>query len=534
MPLTLRPVPTYLLFLATLGQGAIAAPSENPEPQQQRDHQCQPARVETIQYNVFSPDEPGFTWLHDWANRFHIVTRPETIEDQIQGFDLCGDSYGLYEVERHLRELPYIRSARVTVKDETADSDERVVQVETWDTWTLLPKFDFSRQGGESKFGIGIIEGNLLGYGAHTELAYFNETDRTGYVFDLETGLFQGKHLTGRITLVDSDDGERTRLRIERPFYSLNTRWATYMDWDNETREDTVKQGGEDINEFGVDLRAFLVSWGWSKGLQGDKVLRYRVGLTYEDRQFSPIPETTLLPENRKHQQGWFQVEYLEDHFDEVFNLYLINKVEDVNFGAAAWLRAGWDFENNGLVLAGAFTQGHHLTDHSRWFYRMVLDSEPVDEDSYRYLLNIRNELFVDINGRWRWYNKVHAVASNNQYLDQPVALGGDTDMRGYPVQFQHGEHSLLMSNEMRYYPGITWYQILEVGGVAFWDLGKTYGSTPYQEDNDKLLQSVGVGLRLYASHSSNNVIHMDLSHPITDQQGVDNIEWRLQVRAYF
>ncbi|TKB50537.1 hypothetical protein FCL40_05145 [Ferrimonas sediminicola] len=527
-------LPTCILLLAIFSQWASAGQGSERDSTGSREHPCLPVRVETVQHNVFDPDESGFTWLHEWANKIHIITKPVTIDDQLQGFDLCGDPDALYEVERHLRDLGYLRNARVTMKEESADGNERVVLVETWDTWSLLPKFDFSRQGGESKFDIGIIESNLLGYGAHTELAYFSETDRNGYIFDLESGLFQGRHLTSRITLVDSDDGERTRLRIERPFYSVNTPWATYVDWDNETREDSVKQGGETINEFSVDIRAFLASWGWSRGLKGDYVLRYRLGYTYEDREFSPIPETTLLPDDRRRLQGWLQLEYLQDRFSEVYNLYLINKVEDVNFGITAWLRAGWDFEHQGLVLAGGFSRGHHLTDHSRWFYRMTVDSEPIDADSFRYLVNMRNELFVDMNGRWRWYNKLAAVASHNQYLDRPVALGGDTDMRGFPVQFQHGEHSLLMSNELRYYPGWTWYQILEVGCVAFWDLGKTYGGTVYQQENDELLQSVGLGLRLYASHSSNNVIHMDLSHPISDQPGVDNIEWRLQVRAYF
>ncbi|SDJ64232.1 hypothetical protein SAMN04488540_11111 [Ferrimonas sediminum] len=503
---------------------AAVASSVNP-------NQCQPEQVVITTNNVFEQEESGFTWMHEWANWLHLVTRPVTVEDQIQGFELCSADEDLYEVERHLRELSYLRSATVTRK---MDAGEERLVVETWDTWSLLPKFDFSRQGGESKFGIGIIESNLLGFGAQTELAYFSETDRTGYIFDLQTGLFQGNHLSTRITLIDSDDGERKFLQLKRPFYSMDSRWAAHLSLDQDQRENQVKQGGNTINEFAVELDNHDVSMGWSNGRIGDHTLRWQMGFHYWDQRFEAIEETTLVPEDRKQQQLWLQLGLLEDHYAEVYNLYLINKVEDVNFGINSWLRLGWDFEHDAPALTTGFQRGHQINGHQRWFYSLYLQTSPIDNHSYRTLASARTEWFYALADQWAWFNKVEVVASHNQYLDEPVALGGDTDLRGYPVQFQHGDHTALMTNEVRYYPGITWYQLLEVGGVVFWDLGRTFGNTPYQPENSELLQSVGIGMRLYSSHSSDNVIHMDLSHPITDQQGVDNIEWRLQVRSYF
>lgn len=477
-------------------------------------------------FNVFEESEPGFTWLHDWANWLHLITQERTIEDKLVGFDLCNDPKATYEAERYLRSLSYLRDVKIT-------KQQNEVVVHTWDTWSLIPKFDFSRQGGESKLGLGIMEDNLLGLGISTELAYFDETDRSGYVIDVRSGLFLGQHFDGRLTLVDSDDGERQYVQLNRPFFAMDTRWSTNLAYEHEQLEHPIKQGGDTVNEFVRIIHGANLSWGWSQGREGNHSQRWRVGYDYEDLQFDAIDTTTLLPQNRESHHLWLQWHYLEDHFTEVTNLYLINTVEDVNFGSDYWLRAGFDFAYDKPTFAAGVQQGWQLNSTRRWFIGANAELRPTKDD-YQWLIQGYQHHFWQLAERWVWFNRLDFIFSDNQYEDQPISLGGDTDLRGFPVAYQHGEHTALFTNEMRYYPGWSWYQLLEVGAVMFWDIGQAFGDSPYQSDDQDLLQSVGVGLRLYSSHSSNNVIHMDLSHPISDDDEVDEIEWRLEVRSYF
>ncbi|MDZ7902446.1 MAG: hypothetical protein U5L01_07855 [Rheinheimera sp.] len=106
--------------------------------------------------------------------------------------------------------------------------------------------------------------------------------------------------------------------------------------------------------------------------------------------------------------------------------------------------------------------------------------------------------------------------------LDNPLSLGGDTGLRGYPVQYQHGLERTLATAELRWYPKITLYQILDMGLVAFVDAGKATGgdladpqaNAPFMANQlmpahqdllmpneaQSWLGSVGVGARFYSS----------------------------------
>ena len=157
--------------------------------------------------------------------------------------------------------------------------------------------------------------------------------------------------------------------------------------------------------------------------------------------------------------------------------------------------------------------------------------------------------------------------------------LGGDSGLRGYPLQYQHGISKTVLSSELRWYPRINLYKMLDLGFVAFADLGRVNGGsvadpqqlnpaaiaarfalplavdmiTPlaplpptdqiYRSNSDLLRQnltdrwlgSVGVGMRIYSSKSSNNhVVHIDLSTPMTSAPGVDSWEIELNVSNRF
>ena len=123
-------------------------------------------------------------------------------------------------------------------------------------------------------------------------------------------------------------------------------------------------------------------------------------------------------------------------------------------------------------------------------------------------------------------------ASRKNQYLDIPLALGGDTGVRGYAEQYQHGEHLWSASAELRYNPHWELYQLVNVAWAAFVDSGKAWGQTPAINSTDTTLQSIGIGARLFSSHSSEgNVVHMDIIKPLTMGPNVDSWQWRVQVK---
>lgn len=183
-------------------------------------------------------------------------------------------------------------------------------------------------------------------------------------------------------------------------------------------------------------------------------------------------------------------------------------------------MRSSKGFEiNEGLILLSLEGEGNFNT---------------INPDYYS--LSGQAEYFKRFTDLIGFYSRVSAGASNNPYLDMPISIGDDGGVRGYPLQYQYGDHHLTGSVETRFYTGYNILRILDLGFVAFADVGKAWsGEQAKFNETNTILSSVGVGLRLYSSHSSHkSVIHMDISKPFATSENVDAWEWRLQIKQSF
>ncbi|WP_095507095.1 hypothetical protein [Paraferrimonas sedimenticola] len=499
--------------------------------------QCaQPARVVAVQNDIFDLSEPDTFFIHHWANALHIITKPITIEDQVEGFAPCVLDTDLAEVERHLRNQPYLRDARVT---EQSDEEGDYVLVETWDNWSLLPTINFGRSGGESKFSVGLKDSNFLGYGVRTQLRYKSDYQRTGYELKFDAPLFLGKNANLLLVAADNDDGSQTTVAVRKPFVSLHNIWAGQAYFDDRLLSETIRQGGQDVNRFQQDSQDTSLWYGWSKGRIGDSSWRWLAGIHGERYEFSKFT-SEVQPQDRTLIAPWFGFASVTDGFRKLKDIYLINQTEDVNFGREYGLRLGHDISQHsqsgqGPVWWAYYRQAFGLAEDMMLVTRWDFEGNRRSDGSYRALGSVFNEWFYRFNPKLASYIRLDATVSQNQYLDQPVTLGGDNGVRGYPLQFQHGQHAVSGSLELRYYPNINLFKLFEFGGVAFVDAGKTDGESAYADNNQELLRSVGVGLRAFSSFASNsNVVHVDFSRPLSNDPRVNGWEWRVEVKQHF
>ena len=137
------------------------------------------------------------------------------------------------------------------------------------------------------------------------------------------------------------------------------------------------------------------------------------------------------------------------------------------------------------------------------------------------------------------YFNNIN-ILSKNQYLDDPVAIGGDTGLRGFPLQYQHGKHSVKFTGEIRYYPYINIMKLFDLAGAAFIDSAKAFGDIQSPESQENIekdwLYSIGIGARLYSPHSAGNnqVIHIDFAFPQSDNPSINNFEVRIEAKKSF
>lgn len=497
---------------------------------------------------IFDESEEGITFLHRWANALHIDTKVITLENDATFFmEKCVKTQAdLEELERHLRSRKYLRDAKVTSEKELEH-----VTVTTWDNWSLMPTISFGRKGGVNTYSVGIKERNLLGLGINTEISAYQNTQRSGYKLIADIPLFQKQNTSVNLRFADNDDGEQHHIFYKKVFAGFHTKTAYDIGFNEESRNDTIFQNGQNQSIFAHEISYKRASYAWLDFNNYNRLLRYRVGFTQDDHLFSSLANdindesdnsvlTSALPENRELLYPWLGIEYIEKDFKKLSNIHLISQIEDFNHG---WQISSQFGIGNGKhqntpwsVWNMRVQKGFNLHDKALLLLDLSLANDNYQHRDSRLLIKVSGEYFYQLTPRWGFYLSNVNVSSQNQYLDKPVTIGGNTGLRGFPLQYQHGENSIKFTSELRYYPSINLFKIFDVAGVAFIDAARAFGETTVENIEKNWLGSMGLGLRVYSPHSagSNSVIHIDFALPQSNNPEIDSFEIRVQAKKAF
>jgi len=94
------------------------------------------------------------------------------------------------------------------------------------------------------------------------------------------------------------------------------------------------------------------------------------------------------------------------------------------------------------------------------------------------------------------------------------------------------GESLAQLKIEERVYTDWSLWRLFNIGGAAFFDAGRTYGSNPIGVPQLGWLRDVGVGLRLGNDRSSlGNVIHVDIATPL-DGENLSRLQFLVSTEA--
>jgi hypothetical protein len=496
-------------------------------------------QIVTFKINtIFNEDDEGIYFIHRLANWLHIDTQPITLNNEAAFFiqKCIKKQEDMDELERHLRHQKYLRAANVT-----ADDEHKNITVETWDNWSLMPTLSFGREGGVNKYSFGIKDRNLLGLGIDAELESYSNAQREGYTIKLNSPLFQKENTRLAIKFADNDDGTQKALSLHKTFASFYTDYAYNFGFNEESRQDTIFQNGEDQTNFNHAISYKNLSYAWLKANDKYHVFRYQIGITQDQHLFTKTDDTiTLLPQDREFIYPWLGIEYIEKDFQELTNIHLISQIEDFNNGwqlnTSVGLGNGDNNNSAWLFYNSAVKKGFQMNDYGLLLMNFQLSADIFQHQSDRILAALNSEYFYRFTDNWGFYLHNVNVLSQNQYSDNPVSIGGNNGLRGFPLQYQQGEHSIQLTAELRYYPEINLFKLFDVAAAAFFDSGKAFGESIAPNATSDILYSAGVGLRLYTPHSggSNSIIHIDFAFPMADDENIDGFEIRVQAKRSF
>lgn len=527
------------MLLAGAGAGASSLPDDI-------ELEASGARIGRIEYrleDVFDTSDPQESGaFYRIANRLHIQTRRPAIEAQL--LFRSGDRYSrhvLEESERILRRSRYLVEAEIRpirYQDNVVD-----VEVRTRDVWTLNPGVSFKMRGGENASRIELEDTNLLGQGKHLQFARSTNVDRDSWSIGWADPNVWGSRWQLDLGFAESDDGDRQEVRIEQPFYALDTRRGFGMQilrWD---RAESRYALGEVAERFRYNEQRLDVYGGWSTGLREGWVRRWLTGYRIERRNFSPLPSgpaATQLPEDRRFAWPWIGFEWVQDDYREMSNLTQIGRTEDLAFGFRLRLDAGWSGESLGatrdsIMLGATLSDGFEPAPNHYLFIHAGLSAR-VEGGAARHAVSTLNTQYYIRTGRQGVFF-ASADVLNGHELDPEVQilLGGDNGLRGYPLRYQTGSGRALLTLEQRVYTDWYPFRLVRVGGAVFFDVGRTWGRGPLEAGNLRWLADAGVGLRLGMSRSGlGNVLHVDVAFPLERRAGIDSVQFQVETKRSF
>jgi len=472
----------------------------------------------------------------------HIRTRPEVIRQQL--LFKTGDPYSqrlIDESARILRSARYLYDASV---EPVAYQDGRVdIAVTTHDVWTLNPGLSFSRSGGESTIGVELEELNLLGTGTHLQLSHVSDVDRDSNMIEYKDSHVLDSWVRVRAAYADNSDGAFKALEVERPFYSLDTRWRAGVFLQDDEHIQPLYDLGKVVDEFASHRKFAAATWGWSDGLHNGWVRRWRIGATYDESEFSEAPGSiapTLLPANRKLVYPWLGFELVQNKFDQFRNHDQIGRTEDFHLGTRLSAQLGYadrafGADRSAVIFLARASQGFGAADRSALLLSAVLQGRLESGELRNAVLDSAVRFYVRQSDRRLLFTTLEASAGRALDLDTQILLGGDNGLRGYPLRYQGGEARALLTMEQRYFTNWYPFRLVRVGAAAFFDIGRTWGESPVSTPSLGLLKDVGVGLRLGNSRSGlGNIIHIDLAFPLDGDSSIDDVQFLVETKERF
>ncbi len=504
-------------FLSLSGLGffliaaATAAPKDSPII----------SRITIRGTDIFDLDTKSYLkkFPYTWINTLHIQTKQEVIERELL-FKVGDpiDEFLLQETERNLRALSFIQSARVTQFPQRDGSVVVVVYVS--DSWTTEPQLNLGGQNRVDSLEVGLREKNLFGLGKRFEVLYNKSPDNIERTYQYTDPRLLGSRWQMNTEYISETDGETRLLSLNHPFFSADTPWAVSMSHEHIEEAIGDFQNNVKVSEFKQTKEAHQIGAatkiGKSRKLVKHAGLRYRKDTAH----FGPTDKTLRpLPDEQPNRQTIFlDLEAIRTRFVKLDRVEKMTRVEDFNLGPVINMSPG--FSPRALTghedtdVFSAALEKRFLSDRTnlyvtRYAYsgRKVFNNGEniINSFLFRYYhrdLPMQTLLF---NTRADWGHQLDP--------DSQLILGGENGMRAYEEDQFVGDRSWVLNIEDRFFFLDDFLNLVSVGAAVFYDVGGAW-QRGTKISSDQLHNSIGAGLRLGLTKSSNEVIlRIDVSY---------------------
>lgn len=484
-------------------------------------------RVERV--NVFDPKVKGENW---WpfriANKIHYPTRETVIRSELLfAPGEVWDPLKVIQSERNLRANGSFRRIDI-IPVKRADGLVDAI-VRSQDSWTTNPRFSAGTEGGESFFGLGLEEGNILGYGKSVAFDYGRVGNKTASSLSYGDPRFMGTRLALGGSYSRGSTGDSGSMSLTRPFYELDSLNASAAAWQRSVSEGSVYRDASEYSRF--RQRRLIAEASLGRRLEEDRLFVQRVeGGWYGDRaQYENLPMTApgSLPADRNMSgptlgYSWVRPNYIKENYID-----RMERVEDFNLGNEFSVRAGWMGESTGsdrdrVIFNVSNQQGVSFAPGRFAIGRLGLMGRTVAGKWENSLANADLNFFWKTNRRGDHTLVGHIEGGFGKFLDRDsaIALGGNTGLRGYKNNSFVGGQSVLVNFEDRFFFPGEMLHLVRLGAAVFVDSGLV-GAEGANLTLRNIKSDIGAGLRAASTRSrSGGVARIDVAYALNRGPG--------------
>ncbi len=491
--------------------------------------------------NIFNlEDEKENNALFRLANALHIRTRPSVIERQL--LFKSGERVSerlIEETERLLRTNRFVYEVSIrpiAYRDGVVD-----IEVRTRDTWSLAPGISFSRTGGANRRVSSLREFNALGTGVFVGFVRTSDVDRTASEYRVTQ-----RHAFGGWGIVDFataqlSDGKRESFELARPFYALDTETAGGISASRDTRVDSQFAGGTLVGQYRHSQERAEAYGGWSRGLVDGWAQRYALGASYESHRYAFEPDRPAppqLPADQTYAAPFFRYEIVQDDFEKVRNRDQIARPEFFAMGFQSLVQIGRALTGLGSTrslwtYSGRASNGFKVFGGNALLASTTVSGTHGEVEGQSFGGSLR--FYGRKRERSLFFASLSADIAHDPDLSDPLLLGGDNGMRGYPLRYQSGDRRVVLTLEERGYTDLYVFQLFRIGGAIFWDIGRAWGGQSPATARSGWLTDVGFGLRILSARTAfGNVLHADFAFPLVRDPNIRSFQFSLEVKSSF
>ena len=107
--------------------------------------------------------------------------------------------------------------------------------------------------------------------------------------------------------------------------------------------------------------------------------------------------------------------------------------------------------------------------------------------------------------------------------------------MLGFPNDAQRGDRSALFAVEQRHFYTFHPFHLLRFGSAVFFEAGRVWDSQNIEQQSNKTLYDVGIGLRVNSSKARpNHIVHFNLAFPLNERDLTGTYQWSVFVSESF